>query len=426
MNNATLTGVRGIYRGWWVAIAGTAILFLLIGSQTGGTMGLFFVALESEFGWSRTLISGAFSVVRVEGSFLGPIEGFLTDRLGSHRMVLAGCVIAAGGFVILSFVSHPVHFYAALLFITGGVGIGGFIPVVTAVNWWFSKRRNRATGLAMAGVAMGALWSPLIAWGITGYGWRQAARVIAFVLLAAGIPLSGMLRRPVGDQASLESQPAVSTTTGEPDAESADGPEFTVRQALRTRAFWIIPLAHATNGFTTSAVYVHGIPHMTDVGLSLQTASYVMATYGALEVTMRAFGSFIGDHVDKRWAIAVYCAIQALGAVVLAMARSLPAFFLFTVLFAIGHGGRGPLIVAIRGEYFGRRQFGTIMGIGSLITSTSGIITPILLGVLYDAQQSYMVGFVSMAVLTFLGGFLVLLAKRPTLPGMDVPQPTRA
>ena len=170
MRGVVIPKLQDVYRGWWVAIAGMLALTLLIGSQTGGSMGLFFVALMREFDWSRTLLSGAFSVVRIEGSFLGPIEGFLTDRIGSHRMVLIGSVIAGVGFFILASVSHPVTFYLALLVITGGVGIGGFIPVVTAVNWWFTERRNRATGLALAGVAMGAIWSPLIAWGITSFG----------------------------------------------------------------------------------------------------------------------------------------------------------------------------------------------------------------------------------------------------------------
>ncbi|MEE8442864.1 MAG: MFS transporter, partial [Dehalococcoidia bacterium] len=260
---------KGIYPGWWVAGAGTVIMALLIGSQTGGTMGLFFVALLREFEWSRTLLSGAFTVVRIEGSFLGPIEGMLTDRLGSQRMVFIGSVIAAGGFFLLSTVSHPVHFYLSLLVISGGVGLGGFIPVVAVVNWWFTRRRNAAMGLAMAGVGMGALWSPLIAWGITTHSWRAAAVAIGVVLLVVGIPLSRVLRRPSDqdlgqDQAGQDLQRGEEGSALDSAKDSGDGPEFTLRQATHTRAFWLIPMAHATNGFTTSAVYVHGIPHLTD------------------------------------------------------------------------------------------------------------------------------------------------------------------
>ncbi len=420
------TRVQGIYRGWWVAAAGFGVLAFLTGSQSGGSIGLFFVALLREFGWSRTLLSGAFSLVRIEGSFLGPLEGFLTDRVGSHQMTLIGFLVAGSGFFILSQVSHPVHFYLAMLTITGGAGLGSYIPVMSAVNWWFSRRRNAAIGIAMAGFSMGAVWSPLIAWIITTHGWRTAAIAIGVVLWAAAYPLSRMLRRPDAGQSDQDTREAVVPSTGGTTKKPAPEVDFTVRQAMRTRAFWIIPLVQTANGFTTSAVQVHGIPHLVEVGLSLQTAGFVMALYGIIEVVMRVFGSFIGDRVDKRYAILVYNTLQALGVVVLAVAHSTPVALLFTLLFAVGHGGRGPLFVAIRGEFYGRNRFGTIMGIGSLITGISGVATPLLLGVLFDLQGTYRPGLLTMAAITFVGGFLILFAVRPTVPDSNVPQPTDA
>ena len=386
-------------------------------------MGLFFVALLREFEWSRTLLSGAFTVVRIEGSFLGPVEGILTDRLGSHRMALIGFLITSLGFFGLAMVSHPIHFYLALLAITGGVGLGSFIPVVTAVNWWFTKQRNRALGLAMSGVGMGALWSPLIAWGITTHGWRIAAATIGIVLLTTAVPLSRAIR-PGRSHPSQGSNYKVSSDAGGTGKDLDAEPEFTLRQAMRTRAFWLIPLAHMTNGFTTSAVYVHGIPHLVEVGFTPLTAGYVMATYGLTEVVMRIFGSFIGDRVDKRYAFTAYCIVQALGMVALARAESMPGALIFAFLFAIGHGGRGPVVVAIRGEYFGRKSFGTIMGIGNLITSISGISTPLILGILFDTQGTYVPGFLGMAALTFSGGFLMLGAVRPSPPRTEGLQPS--
>lgn len=420
------TRVQGIYQGWWVAAAGFGVLALLTGSQSGGSIGIFFVALLRQFGWSRTLLSGAFSLVRIEGSFLGPLEGFLTDRLGSHRMTLIGFLVAGTGFFLLSQVSHPVHFYLAMLTITGGVGLGSYIPVMSAVNWWFSRHRNAAIGIAMAGFSMGAVWSPLIAWMVITHGWRTAAITIGVVLWAAAFPLSRMLRRPSAGQLSQYTRETVASSTGVATQETAPEADFTIRQAVRTRAFWIIPLAQAANGFTTTAVQVHGIPHLVEIGLSLQTAGFVMALFGIIEVCMRVFGSFIGDRVDKRYAILMYNTIQALGVVVLALAHSLPVALLFTLLFAVGHGGRGPLFVAIRGEFYGRNRFGTIMGIGSFITGISGVATPLLLGILFDMQGTYKPGLLSMAAITFIGGFLILFAVRPTVPGTSGPQPTGA
>jgi MFS family permease len=271
---------------------------------------------------------------------------------------------------------------------------------------------------------MGAVLSPLIAWIIISHGWRTAAIAIGVVLWTVALPLSRMLRRPSADQPIQDRREGVASSSGGATQTSAREADFTVMQALRTRAFWIIPLAQAANGFTTTAVQIHGIPHLVEVGLSLQTAGFVMALFGIIEVCMRVFGSFIGDRVDKRYAILVYNTLQALGVVVLAVARSVPVALLFTVLFAVGHGGRGPLFVAIRGEFYGRNSFGTIMGIGNMITGISGVATPLILGVLFDIQGTYRPGLLSMAAITFVGGFLILFAVRPILPGSSVSQPT--
>lgn len=377
-------------------------------------MGLFFVSLMREFGWSRTLISGAFTVVRIEGTILGPFEGFMTDRLGPHRMIALGFAILAFGFFVLSVVSHPVHFYIAMVVMSTGASIGSYIPVMVAVNWWFNRKRNTAMGLAQAGFGLGILLSPFIAWGITHFDWRKTAIGLGIILLVTGLPLSRNFRsRPV--QANVLDQTDSETDTFKVPSQIDQGTDFTIREAIRTRAFWVIPMVHGASQFTTMAVYVHAVPHLTDVGLHLQAASYAMAAYGVIEIMTRVLGGSIGDKVDKRQAIFFYCAVQSLGVVALAFARNIPSAFLFSLLFGIGHGGRGPLLAAIRGEYFGRKSFGTILGIGSLITSLAGMGTPLALGILYDSQGTYLVGFLTMATLTFLGGFLILGAARPTL-----------
>lgn len=409
-----------IYRGWSTVYAGTAILAVLVGSQTGGSIGHFFVALLREFGWSRTLLSGAFSLVRIEGSILGPIEGILTDKFGPHNMVLLGGIFASIGFVLLARVDNAMDFYIALLAITGGVGFGSVIPVTAAVNWWFDRDRSKAISRAMAGVGMGALWSPLIAVILTNFGWRIAAYSIAISLLLCVVPLSRLLRPP-----RFNSQEITAPATSElPDDNTPptehSGQEFTFKEAVKTRAFWLIPLVHATNGFSASAVYVHGIPHLSDMGFSPEFAGYIFFIYGVVEVLVRMFGGFMGDKFDKRMVIFLYCTVMALGVVVLAFASSPIVALLFAVLFAIGHGGRGPLLFAIRGEYFGRKNYGKIMGVGSLITGISGFTTPLILGILFDVQGSYVFGFLAMAAATFLGGFLIIAAKPPVNVSLEI------
>jgi len=414
--------IRNLYRGWWVALGGAGTLVLLNGFQSGGSIGLFFVALERHFGWSRTLISGAFSLVRLEHSLTAPLEGYLADRVGPNRMVFVGFMIGATGFLILAVVTNPIHYYIALFVITTGAGVGGLLPVLVAVNFWFSgsymTQRNRAMGLTSSAFGLAFTLGIPVAWAMQVFGWRYTSFLIALLLYFAAYPLSRILRRPAG----LESDLVMHRVKG-PDKQDnfIDDQEvaFTLGQAVRTRAFWLIPAAHAATGFTTTAVSIHGIPHLTDVGLSFQTAAIVIAVQGGVEVIWRIFGSWFGDKANKRHAIAIYCLIQSIGAIILAYARSFPTALLFAVLFGIGHGGRGPLLASIRADYFGRRRYGTIFGTGNVIMSWTGLVTPILLGWLHDSQGSYLFGFLAMAACTASGSILIMLAKRPSIPVTD-------
>ena len=402
---------RGIYHGWWVALSGSVSLFILNGFQSGGSMGLFFVAVERELGWSRTLISGAFSLIRLENSILAPIEGYLADRIGPHQMVFAGFIIGGIGFLLLGLIHTPWHFYVALLVITTGAGIGGLIPVLTAVNWWFKEKRTQAVGITTSAFGLAYVLGLPIAWSFSYFGWRWTSVGIGILLLVTGYPLSRLLKPPksLEDGNDSPKEQTVSITGTE------DDPEYTLMQAIRARAFWLIPLTHAATGFTTSAISIHGIPHLTDVGLSLQLAAGVMAIQGVVEVIWRVFGSILGDRVNKQYAISIYCLIQSSGAVILAYAKSFPVAVLFAILFGIGHGGRGPLLSAIRGDYFGRRNYGTIYGVGNFIMSWTGLLTPLLLGWLHDFQGTYFTGFIAMSLLTGSGSILILFAKRPTI-----------
>ena len=140
------------------------------------------------------------------------------------------------------------------------MGFGSVIPVTAAVNWWFIRERSKAISRAMAGVGKGALWSPLIAIILTEFGWRVAAYSIPITLLILVVPLSRLLRPPRINQE--QTTPHIAGLPSECQNTKTEhmAQEFTFMEALKTKAFWLIPLVHATNGFSTSAVYVHGIP----------------------------------------------------------------------------------------------------------------------------------------------------------------------
>ena len=380
------------------------------------------MALERHFRWSRTLLSGAFSLSRAEGALLGPVEGLLTDRFGSRRMVIIGFTVLGAGFVGLSLINSVVGFYVAFLVINAGAGLGSFVPMMTAINHWFVRRRSLATSIGLTGLSLGGLLVPVMAWAVTYAGWRLTARAIGIAIWALAMPIAVLVRnkpeeyglRPDGDAGDVRWVRQTSSIRETGVSESFD---FTVAQALRTRAFWAIALCHSSGAIASTTIAIHIIPALTDAGMSLRVAGAVVAAYTVIGLVTQLLGGFLGDRLPKPLLISVFTALQGMGVMVLAYATGMGGTILFSMLFGIGFGGRVPLLIALRGEYFGRRAFGGILGISMLPMNIGSIAAPILTGYFYDTQGTYVIPFVGLAVLNFLGATLILLARKPAFPG---------
>lgn len=414
-----------VFYGW--KIVGTSVVALaVIGGSTFQGLGIFFVALERQFGWSRAVLSGAFSLSRAEGALLGPVEGILTDRLGSRRMIFIGMVLLGAGFVLLSLVQNAGVFYVAFLVMFIGAGLGGWLPLMTAINQWFARNRSKAMAIGMTGFNVGGLLVPGLAWLIATFGWRKTALGLAFLVWALAIPLSLMVRNRPEDYGLLPDGDSPSGSRFD-DAQaqnnSRDGDfSFTLGEAIKTRAFWLITITHTLSVASVSTMSVHIVPALTDMDLSLTMAGVVVATYTFTGVVFQLVGGFLGDRLrDKNIAIGVFVAIQGASMLVAAAMHSLPLVFAFAVLYGMGFGGRTPLLTAIRGDYFGRRYFATIMGVSQLVMNFITMALPFLAGYLYDVLGSYTLTFLGLAVLNFMGAAAILPNRKPALPARSIP-----
>ncbi|MBI4594166.1 MAG: MFS transporter, partial [Candidatus Rokubacteria bacterium] len=151
---------------------------------------IFLVALLGEFGWSRSLVAGAFSVFTLVHGCLSPPLGWLADRLGPRRLVLTGGVILAAGLVLDGAVQAPWHLYLTFGVVTAlGVAFAGWVPAVMLVQRWFPERVGTALGLTSAGIGVGIfVMGPLSHWLIEAVGWRWAFRIIGLLAGAWIIP----------------------------------------------------------------------------------------------------------------------------------------------------------------------------------------------------------------------------------------------
>ena len=388
-------------------------------------MSVWAVAFESQFGWNRTQLGLALSFTRLEGSFTGPIAGYLVDRFGTRFMVLTGLVILAGGFLLFSRVENLWMFYLAYFIMSVGQGQAGWLTVMTLLNHWFVRRRGMAMGLAMVGMSVGALvLVPVIAWLINPdadrLGWRRTAEIFAVVTLASAVILPKLIRNKPEDVGSHPDgePPVVAAQAVESAQEPKQELELTIGQALRTQAFWCISLGHGLSSMVVLAIMSHLGLLLGDLGYGVQTTGWVISVQTAVAIVFQLIGGWLGDRMPKNVALFIFTAIQGLGVVFLTLGPDIIYFYAFAVLFGIGFGGRTPLTTAIRGDYFGRRSFGKILGISMVPMNILLLIAGPMAGFMRDELGDYDMAFLILAGLNILGAALFLIARRPKLPGL--------
>ena len=422
---------EGIFYGWWL-VGLSGFIMLLANVPLFHAMGVWAVALEREFGWTRTQLGLALTFTRIEGGLMGPVEGYLADRLGTRRMILIGLLILSGGFLLFSQVQHLWMFYLAYVVMAVGQGFGGWLPLMTMLNNWFARQRATAVGWSNVVSRLGALvLVPVIAWAINPddpqLGWRTTAMMLGLFTLILALPLSRLLRdRPqeyglLPDGEPPPTQPLLTTPqTGEPSVQAmARQTDHTIAQAVRTPAFWFIAFGHGFTSMVIIAIMAHLGLLIVDAGFDVPTAAWVMAIYTSVAMVAQIVGGYVGDRIPKRIALGIFSTVQAVGVLVLTYATTFPLLVLFAFLFGMGFGGRNPLTIAIRGDYFGQAAFGKILGLSTVPMNLLMLIAAPFAGWIRDTQGSYEVAFLSLAGCSFLGGVCFLLARKPELRPLE-------
>ncbi len=396
--------------------------------------GTYFVALNREFGWSRTLLSGGFAFSRIQSAAIGPIEGYLIDRFGNRTMFVIGFTMMGGGFLLLSQLREGVvlldalpftaivQYYIAMGVIAIGSGLGGWLTMMSMINNWFSRQRSFAMATAMSGIHFGGFLVPALAFFIDNTGFRPSMLFIGVLVIAIVVPVAMIMRnnpedygmRPDGDpprRTTTDGQEGGAAAASEPEAD--EEPEYTAWQALKTPAFWVLTITHMSSTLSLVALTVHLSPKLTDAGMSLTGAGVVIFAYTLIALPMQFLSGYVADRMSKPPLICLFLLTQAVALVVIAYAENVFMAYLFALLWGIAFGGRGPLLTSIRGDYFGRKAFATIMGISQLPTSIIMVITPLYAGYVFDVTGSYFIPFLSFAFCSFAGAVLIMFARRP-------------
>jgi len=411
-----------VFYGWWIVLAALGIQ-MLSSALWMQSYGAYNKLLQEDFGWSATVVAGAFALTRVESGLLGPLQGWMIDRFGPRAILQIGFVAFGLGFILFGQIDSILGFYLTFFLIAVGSSLAGHATVIVPLVHWFDRHRAKAVALSQIGFSAGGLTVPLVIIALETFGWRATAFASGILVIVVGLPLAQIFRQRPDDYGQLpDGEPHPTLEEGNSASlastpSSQDTRDFTAREAMRTRAFWFISIGHGCALLTVGAVMVHMVPHLVQsLGMSLAEAGGFIALLTAFQMIGQIAGGYLGDKFDKRVICALCLAGHATGLLFLAYATDVSMVIAFTLLHGLAWGMRGPMMTAMRADYFGASSFGTIMGFSSMIVMFGMMSGPVVAGFMADRTGSYESGFTVLALGSLVGSFFFLAAVQPKRP----------
>jgi len=411
-----------IFYGWWIVSAASLVALYVGGAVVYGFTALF-DPLIREFGWSHASISLAASLRGAETGVLEPIAGRFVDRFGPRRLVFVGGLFVAGGLLMLSNTNSLAMFYAAFALLAVGFSSCGTTVLVSGVGNWFRARVGFATGIALSGFGLGGFLLPGMVALIDHYGWRLAFDILAVGALVVILPLSLVFRhRPEQYGLRVDGAPASRAASGEASSRVervSDEPDITVRQAIRTRSFWLLTVAFTFHTAAVLTVTTHVMPYLNSLGIGRMSAGLMATGIPLLSVAGRLGLGYLGDRMSRTKVAVFALGAMSLGIVCFIIVPSvgIGAMGAFLFLFGVGYGGITALRAALTREYFGRAHFGSIFGVLIGVNAIGGIVGPPAAGWVFDTLADYRIAWVVLAMLLAVSALFVFVARQSRQTG---------
>ena len=406
----------------WLILAISSIATFAASGLTQVVLGGIQVYITDDTGWEDGSLAFASSLGTWGSGIVAPFIGRLADRIGPRWLMPFGLVIAGVCYFVLSGSDAVWQFYAG--FVIGRMMVNsvliGLVPRTAAVNF-FRRRRNMA--LAMVSIfrpTAGAINIQIISLIAVRQGWRAAYRYMGVLSLILILPVMLIMRRrpeDIGllpDGASMEQVQAL----GGGARTRPLMPEFswTAREAVRTRAFWLLASITFLGTMASSATGFSLVPYLVqDVGLSITAATGVLSLGTFLAVANLIWGYLADRITPRRCLIAMMVGAGGMTGFLLTV-DSVAAALVFAVVWGVFSGGLGSLENMVLAEYYGRGSFGTILGYFSPMQMIALGLGPALASTVRALSGNYDVLYGAMMVAYLVSGVLMYLARPPRRP----------
>ena len=406
------------FYGWWIVL--TSVLFHgLSGSAFGFTFGQYLLRIEEQFGWSTFAIASTYSGSLLLAGLLSPAHGWLLDRFSPRVIMQVGTLCFGLGFIALPFADTFPAFFAVITFMSVGSNLSGWLTLTTVTTRWFRRKRSLALGLSSTGIGLAGVLSTIVAWSLVLHGWGPTAIGSGIAVIVIGLPLCQLLRGYPEQYGMLpDGEPAPPRSTADaPPLQNSGEVNFTVGEAIRDRSFWYVSLGHGVATIAVFSVLVHLVPHLVrGLQWSATSAQAVLTLVTVTSIVGQVAGGYIGDRYNKARLAAICMVMHAVAMVMLAFATSGAFIVAAALLHGLAWGTRGPLMMAIRADFYGRRHFGQIIGYSNIMVMLGPLIGPSLAGWMFVRYGDYRGAFLAVAVAVALGALLFLASRKPPLP----------
>lgn len=404
----------------WNIVGASALMNGLGGSVHWQGFTVLFIPISQSLGLTNAQTAMPFALSRAENGLMGPITGWLLDRYGVRRLMLIGTIFTGVGYILLAQTSTFWAFVFVYLFVVSVGSSTSFMQAsTTAINTWFARRRGIAMSINSAAFRLGgAFMVPLLSVAVLRWGWETAALWVGIGMLVLIAPLSILFKRsPESIGLGPDGDPLPKQVSGS-DAESnsteitATDDDWTAKDAIRTRAFWVLALGTVLRMSVHGTIFVHFVPILVWKGETQQTAANLIGLVALISVPLILYFGWLSDRLGRQKLLAGCYISAASSLLLLNVVDGTWPILLAMILFTGTEIGSG-LNWALVGDLFGRKRFATIRGLLSPIYNVALFSMPILAGWIKDETGSYEIVLNAGGVIMIAAALTFLTIRKP-------------
>jgi MFS family permease len=369
------------------------VLFCVVGLALWG-LPFYYDFMVQQFGWTRAQVTSGNALSRL---IIGPVFGFaagwIIDRFGPRRIMLAGILMAGAALIGLGWVSTLGMFYFFYVFNALGYVCGGPLPNQVLLTGWFDKSRGKAMGFAYLGIGVGGATVPWISHALVQhFGWQVALRLLGLLIVLISLPLAFLVK---------EAPQALR------DRKTAEGSEL--MGAFKTSSFYLLTL-----GSMCSIAAVSGTQQNLKLFLSLDRhysqgeAARVLSLVLTFSIAGRLLMGWLADHIPKKHVMLLTYLLVAGGIPFLFLGQTRFTLYASAAVFGVGLGGDYMIIPLMTAQIFGVRVLGRLLGVILTAGGMAEALAPWLTGRLRDVTGNYSLSCLLLVGVALLGASAVL------------------